>query len=170
MLFIATKIFKRIFKYLELRHRFNIEDPIDLFCLHFVFIPRINAALDIFAQEWNNHPLRTVRNNTPQQLFYGGMIQNGIRGVNYEIDMDDIDGYGVDWDGPVAEAEEEEQEGYDIHAHQVVVIPPRCPLTNEEYLNLQTTVIPLYEDNKHGVDVFRMTREVVHDIINRRGP
>jgi len=31
---LATKIFKRIFKYLEKKHHLNVDDAVDLFCLH----------------------------------------------------------------------------------------------------------------------------------------
>ena len=30
---------------------------IDIYCLHRVFEPRINAALGTFSESWNNHPI-----------------------------------------------------------------------------------------------------------------
>ena len=38
----------------------NVLDPnneTDLFCLHFIFVPRINEALKLFQQAWNSHSL-----------------------------------------------------------------------------------------------------------------
>ena len=56
----------------------GILDPlneIDIFCLHFVYIPLINSALDSFIESWNNHPISTERNRTPNQLFIEGSLQ-----------------------------------------------------------------------------------------------
>lgn len=52
-------------------------NEIDLYCLHRVFLPRINAALDAFAESWNNHPISGERNFSPNQLFiHGALHQN----------------------------------------------------------------------------------------------
>ena len=41
----------------------------DLFCLHFIFVPRINEALKLFQQAWNSHSLSSENSWTPLQLF-----------------------------------------------------------------------------------------------------
>lgn len=52
-------------------------DELDLFCLHTAFLPRINKALESFVESWNNHPVSTEHNRTPNQLFIeGAMRQN----------------------------------------------------------------------------------------------
>ena len=45
------------------------------FCLHQVYLPRINRVLDEFAESWNNHSLSTERSFTPNQLFIQGNLQ-----------------------------------------------------------------------------------------------
>ncbi len=50
-------------------------NDIDIFCLHKVFRPRINSALNAFVESWNNHPISTERNLTPNQLFIRGALQ-----------------------------------------------------------------------------------------------
>ena len=55
----------------------NLLSPIsetDLFCLHYVFIPRINAQLKTFTQAWNNHPMRTGHGLSPMQMWMRGLI------------------------------------------------------------------------------------------------
>lgn len=47
----------------------NIENQTDRFCLHYVFLPRINADLDSFRLGWNSHSLSTQGNWSPLQLF-----------------------------------------------------------------------------------------------------
>lgn len=49
-------------------------DDIDLFCLHFVFIPRINQHLKTFKAAYCRHKLRTEHNRTPLQLWTAGVM------------------------------------------------------------------------------------------------
>ena len=41
----------------------------DIFCLHHVYLSRINKQLERFIGAWNNHRLRTEHNLTPLQLW-----------------------------------------------------------------------------------------------------
>ena len=50
----------------------NIDDEVQLFCLHYVFLPRINDSLQQFVTTWNHHPLRTESNLSPLQLWMTG--------------------------------------------------------------------------------------------------
>lgn len=58
-----------IFRYLEQNGQLNVEDPVHIYALHVVFIPRINATLDAFRVSHNNHPIRTEGNLSPIQLI-----------------------------------------------------------------------------------------------------
>jgi len=49
-------------------------NEIHLFCLHFVYIPRISRHLSEFSQGWNNHGLSTERSKIPIQLWISGMF------------------------------------------------------------------------------------------------
>lgn len=52
--------------------REGVLDPlneIDLFCLHYIFLPRINRNLKLFQESWNMHSLSTEGNMSPSQLF-----------------------------------------------------------------------------------------------------
>ena len=51
-------------------------DPTDdqhLFCLHYIYIPRINRHLEEWKQGWLLHPMRSECNSTPYQLWTSGM-------------------------------------------------------------------------------------------------
>ena len=70
-----VKHFRNIFYYLE-GETLNDRDPlneIDLFCLHVVYLPRINFALKEFAESWDYHPLSSGDNRSPRQLWLLGM-------------------------------------------------------------------------------------------------
>ena len=61
---------------LEDEDKLNCLNEIDMFCLHFVFQPRINSALNAFMESWNNHSLSTVGNLTPNQIFIQGALEH----------------------------------------------------------------------------------------------
>ena len=62
-------IYYSIFHYLKEQEYLNPVNEIHLYCLHYVFLPRINHHIQQFADGWDNHPIRTERNATPNQLW-----------------------------------------------------------------------------------------------------
>ncbi|XP_016332272.1 uncharacterized protein LOC107680739 [Sinocyclocheilus anshuiensis] len=65
----VTSVYQNILRTLEENHLLDISSSIHLFCCHFVFLPRIQASLDYFSDGWDNHPMRTKQNLTPNQLW-----------------------------------------------------------------------------------------------------
>jgi hypothetical protein len=71
----------------------GILDPnnlMDLYSLHFVFLPIIQIQLDCFQQGWAHHALRTENNRTPFQLWVLGLNQadpssRAISGLNVSM-------------------------------------------------------------------------------------
>ena len=54
----------------------GILDPnseVDLFALHFVFLPEVQQQLNIFKEGWDHHKMRTEHNRTPTQLWILGL-------------------------------------------------------------------------------------------------
>ena len=71
-------IYHDCFRKLEEENFLHPLNETDMYCLKFVFIPRINATLESFVQSWNNHSLSTENNMTPNQLFIRGAIQQNM--------------------------------------------------------------------------------------------
>ena len=66
-------LYYALFYYLE---EINILDPdndMHLFCLHYIFIPRINRHLEMWKAAWVRHPIRSEHNKTPEQLYTSGL-------------------------------------------------------------------------------------------------
>ena len=42
---------------------------LDLYALHYIYVPRINRQMQVFQHAWNNHRMRTTRGQTPLQIF-----------------------------------------------------------------------------------------------------
>lgn len=50
----------------------------DIFCVHQTFLPRLNMDLQAFVEGWNNHPLSTEMNRTPEQMWCLGMMSDPV--------------------------------------------------------------------------------------------
>ncbi|XP_070401378.1 uncharacterized protein [Nothobranchius furzeri] len=69
--------------YYNTLHSLEAEDLLDissqdLFSVHQTFLPQLNMDLQAFVEGWNNHPLRTERNRTPEQMWYLGLMSNPV--------------------------------------------------------------------------------------------
>ena len=66
--------FAEIFRSLESGSILDPLNEVDIFCLHFTFLPRINKLLREFQESWNSHGLSTEGHHTPYQLFTEGFL------------------------------------------------------------------------------------------------
>lgn len=66
-------VFKNIFHYLESINLLDPDSDFDIFCLHYVFIPRINLSLMHWKNAWVKHPIRSENNLSPEQLWFFGL-------------------------------------------------------------------------------------------------
>ena len=71
-------LYRDCFRKLEEENYLDPLNETDMYCLHFIFIPRINSTLESFVQSWNNHALSTENNLTPNHLFIKGAIQQNM--------------------------------------------------------------------------------------------
>ena len=65
-------IFHNLFRTMEDEGQLDCLNEVDM---HYAFLPRSNQALDSFTESWNNHPLSTCGNLTPNQLVVQGAMQ-----------------------------------------------------------------------------------------------
>ena len=71
-------VFADKFRELEVEEKLDTLNEVDLYCLHYVYKPRINHALQAFLESWNNHCISTEGGYTPYQLFIQGAIENNM--------------------------------------------------------------------------------------------
>lgn len=67
-------VYYSVFYFLENNGYLDVSSEIDMFCLHYVYIPRINRKLRNLASAWDNHPIGTAGNKTPNQLWISGLM------------------------------------------------------------------------------------------------
>ena len=149
----VTSIFYRLFYYLEYN---ELLDPITeehLFALHYVFLPRINRALEQFHAAWNDHGVRTEGGQTPNQLFTAGALRlqnSGLPAVDFfQMVTDD---YGNEEEGIAPE----EDTGGGVEVPRLAI-----ELTEEQLLQLQSAVDPLENSDDYGISLYIRTLEVL---------
>ena len=69
----CISFFYSMFYTLEDNGLLNINCALDLYALHFVFIPILQEHLDLFRHGWAHHHMRTEHNRSPQQLWILGL-------------------------------------------------------------------------------------------------
>ena len=83
----VTHMFYYTFQSMEETGILDRNNDIHLFVLQFIFLPRINRALESFTSAWNLHPIRTERNWTPMRIWGNGMIDHRNRDLNAVADV-----------------------------------------------------------------------------------
>lgn len=127
-----------------------------IYALHYVFIPRINKALDLFMHGWNHHRIRTAHNKSPHQLFTAGML---ILRHSQLIALDFFDHadstYGIDEEGPVPSEDD----------NSVIQIP-ECSYTISDaaFASLQQTINPFSPSEEYGIDLYEQTLQFLNQL------
>lgn len=122
-----------------------------MFALYYIFNAHINYALKEFAAAFNNRPICTENNWSPNKIWINGMINPSNEGQTAlrdpaisEAVPENIDLYGVDWDGPLPVE----------RVNMVEVDTPQCPIQQVMLDLLQQTVNSLQESNVYGIDLY----------------
>lgn len=67
------------------------DNEMHLFALHFVYLPRIHAAVEEFVVQWNNHSTRKTGGFSPRQLYVNGIIDDHDRNYSAAQNIYDPD-------------------------------------------------------------------------------
>ncbi len=66
-------LFYNIFYHLEELRILDVQNEVHMFCLHYVYLPKINNSLQTFQHAWNNHPMESERGLSPEQQWLQGL-------------------------------------------------------------------------------------------------
>jgi len=150
----VIRVYRTIFIYLEDKCGLDLDNDVYMFCLHYVYLPRINQSLREWKYTWNNHKISTEKNLSPIQLYTQGMLQCGYRGM--EDNNVDPNEYGIDYNGPVS----------DDGDNTVTFDEPVTILNNYQMALLRSRINPLGEDQEgYGINIYNKTLQVVADIL-----
>ena len=136
---------------------------IDLFVLHYIYQPRIQASLDEFKEGWNHHPVSTEKSSTPYQIWLMGMMDlkfESCRGVRSYLKLNgmDVNEFGIDPDMTFSNSSEDDEEHIQERSqfdHNI-----------DEILELLKKLFrELVDGGNHGIDSFCQVRDELLKII-----
>ena len=153
----VSSSFYTLFTELEQQRALDHDNEADLFCLHYVFIPRINEALHSFKEAWNHHPLST-ENMSPMQLYTAyslgsSLFEEAIEPLFYGVEI------GNDTTDNDAQLSEDEDGDY-VDVPEIYI-----PFSDESLLNLQRATDPLKDCNDFGKQLYLDTVCCVFDLM-----
>lgn len=141
---VVCRHFINIFNFMEEQGILDSLNELHLFCLHYVYLPRIQQAVTEFINQWNNHGLSTQGGQTPLQLWHSGVINN----IGIEPIINDIIHLDTEYD--VNEHEPMPQ----LQTNNNITIPDITVTINETTMNRIRQVNPVENDGNHGIDLF----------------
>ena len=65
-------LYYSLFHHMEEIGILHPDSNVHIFCLHYVYLARVNRSLSQFSTAWNNHPLPSVNQLSPNQLWISG--------------------------------------------------------------------------------------------------
>ena len=141
----VTRQFAAIFRDLEFEGILSAANDTDLFCLQYVYAPRINKVLHEFVAAHNNHVISTGGSSTPLQLFHANRHLTELHSSLLHVDP-----------YPTLNVEDLLNDGSLPH---VEVTTRTCPLSADDFFGLQETIDPLTVSLVNGKDLFHQTVE-----------
>ena len=162
-------VFYYTFKSLEESGLLDIANPLHLFVLHYVYLPRINAAIASFVEAWNKHPIRTERNWSPEQIWSNGMIDrvNGrlvaVADVRSDVNVsgDDYEWFGFDPNAPPPP---------DDGLSTVEVNEVDLNLPDDIISRLTNEIGPLENSSAFAIDIFQRALEFLENLLSNHAP
>ncbi|KAJ7391273.1 hypothetical protein OS493_019405 [Desmophyllum pertusum] len=148
----CLSLFYQIFQYLEINYLLDVDNDVHIWCLHYIYLPMLNNHLQTWRDAWIHHPLRTEQNKTPMQLWIGGLHftqfgQRMLQDAQEPITQEEIDQYGIDWNGPVG-----------TNQDNIVQVPDTtCPLDDHNLTLLKQAVDFRIDDGHYGISLYNDT-------------
>ncbi|XP_022780497.1 uncharacterized protein LOC111321794 [Stylophora pistillata] len=159
----VTYLFYNLFYHLEVCEVLSPDIEIHIFCLHFIFIPRCNAALQNFSHKsaWNHHGVSSSGSHTPLQLWMLGI--NSVAHSNLTVAQklfSEIEAYEIDWNGPLPC---NQWDGAKMEGGEVP--PVNCSLNEVDYEQLKVSKNPMDASDRHGIDLYIKILSFVQDCL-----
>lgn len=155
----VTSTFAIVFDTMEANEVLDPLNEVDIFCLHYVYVPRINQALTTFAHAWNCHPLSTESNHSPLQLYIRYSVGNPLFSAS-----DDFGSEESDDTSSITDASLFSDSASDV-SRSVHVPENNVTLTDSIMQALHSSVDPLRESSSYGADIYMQTVEVVYQLM-----
>ena len=154
----VSSTYVAVFEEMEQQGILSADNESDLFCLHYIFLPRINASLKDFQSAWNCHPLSTEHNRSPMQLYTSGAIGNDMFDENLQLEM-----YGVDPQTPNAVGDSAADD--DDDEATVTITYTTIPLSETGLEYLRSNINPLQNCSDRGQQLYISTVHTLFSVM-----
>ncbi|CAM4571446.1 unnamed protein product [Leuciscus chuanchicus] len=140
----VTNVFYHALHTLENEGYLDLSSTTHIFACQYVFLPRLQNNLDNFREGWDNHPIQTEQNLTPNQLWDVGQMQN-----------------------PIADPDNAEEDiSRQDNGHTGVTVPIlQSPLNPEQMEQLRSAIDPMGPSDSLGMDIYISTVQFVESLI-----
>ncbi|KAM4521387.1 uncharacterized protein V3H82_002128 [Fundulus diaphanus] len=140
---VVTVNYRYALEYLADTAALNSDNELDLACIHFVMLPRLNRHLELFSVAWDRHSLSTERGRSPQQLWIRGQLLANTSIPDPSCEQIDEERYGVDWEGPTP-----------LDTDDTVIVPDTPEVIRRQVSTfLQERIDPLRDSDCFGMDI-----------------
>ena len=146
----CVQVFYRLFYFMENNSILNPVDEEHLFSLQYIFLPRINRALEEFVSTWNHHGIRTEGGKNPHQIFTEGALR-----LHHSREIDFFEAPNPSTAADQESSDVEEADSLDTSS--IVVPATSGRLSPAEIAELKSTVNPLAQSEDYGMDLYLQT-------------
>lgn len=164
----AISFYYNIFQFMEVNELFSVDDEMQLFVLHYMFLSLINEDLDMTVRMWNNHPMAGHGRKSPYQMATqrADTVEENPPLLDENYLQEDL----MPWFYVEDDIDENNDDGMYNLPNTKVVEPLRCPLTAEELQTFKNLTTPLdSEDVKENyIGRFIAAKEILEGIISQR--
>ncbi|XP_035688598.1 uncharacterized protein LOC118424168 [Branchiostoma floridae] len=148
----CTREFKKLFEDFEEEGILDTLSDVDIFALHFVYLPIINTALEEFRLDYNLHPIRTRSYMSPNQMRLTGYQR--YRHSEYTSVYEYYNGPPIDVETLI---ENESDEHYLIRICRFGVLE----VQQECIEALFREVLPFEPENGNGRDKYLLAKVII---------
>ena len=147
-----------VFYHMESTGLLNPLDSVQLYALHFIFLPRINKVLSDFINGWNKHTLSKTGGQTPLKLYTKEMVrlrQSNLPTFDYFVSISDY--YG---------SENDDDDDVTVLPKNSLDIPPIDIYLSEDCLQiLKQLVDPLSQSESYGIDLYERSLDIQQELL-----
>ena len=148
----VNRYFAETFRELEFEEKLDITNSTDKFCLHYVYLPRINKTLTDFVNAHNHHNISTEGSATPQQLMFAYRHLTQLH-------------HSAMHSTPYPSISPQELLRNPTVLPYVEVLPSVCPLPDVVMIQLREAINPLAVSDDKGKDIYMQTVRFVGDYL-----
>ncbi|XP_049457585.1 uncharacterized protein LOC125904292 [Epinephelus fuscoguttatus] len=152
----VTRVYCELLHGLEEECLLDPSNSLQLFCAQYIFVPRLQMDLDTFTAGWDNHPLRTEQNLTPNQLWTIGFLQYPVAAPE---NLEDLQDHLLD--NPDSLREDAPAAAAAAAAGGVVLPPIQCPLGPQAMAGLRAAINPITPSQDNGRDIYKAALDYV---------